>query len=225
MLRNGPAFTTTQIDNFTIIRDDVLPGGTKRRALSKWLPQLKPDHFIYAGSVYGSGGWALAEACRDLGFKYTLALSKSDYRPHWLDLIDGKIIWHDPQPVDQIYQLYADEKGLLPLGYDDPLFKTCLADVFRETDIDPSEIWLPCVSGVLLQSAQIAWPDKKINTVCVAKNHGDIGNAIKYQALEKYHQPARNPPPYPANAFSDAKLWQFIQQFALKDALIWNTSS
>ncbi|PZP53752.1 MAG: hypothetical protein DI586_10675 [Micavibrio aeruginosavorus] len=224
MLRKGSTFSTTQIDDKTILRDDLLPGGTKRRALQRWLPSLNQSHFIYAGSVFGSGGWALAEACRDLGFTCTLALSRSDYSPQWLEQIDCQIEWFAPQPVEHIYKSYGHDKKLLPLGYDDLGFKSCLAEVFGSLDRNHSEIWLPCVSGVLVQAAQIAWPEARINAVCVAKNHGNIGNAIQYQAAEKYHQPAHELPPYPANLFSDAKLWQFVRQFALKDALIWNTS-
>lgn len=225
MLRvSDPGFTTTQVNNLTIVRDDLLDGGTKRRALVDWLPTLGTDHFIYAGSVYGSGGWALAEACRILGFRCTLALSRADYRPEWLNRIGCEIKWHNPQPVEHIYNLYEGTKGLLPLGFEDDGFKSCLVQIFRKLSFEPSEIWMSCVSGVLLNSAQMAWPDTKINAVCVARYHGDIGDAVKYQAPEKYHQAARELPPYPSNLFSDAKVWQFARQSALKDALIWNTS-
>lgn len=214
-----------QINDFQIARDDLLSGGTKRRALLKYLPQLNSDHFIYAGSVYGSGGWALAEACRDLGFHCTLVLSKSPYRPHWLDLIDCKIEWRDHQPVQDIYNSLSGQDTLLPLGLDDPAFHACLVEVFKNTEINnPPEIWMPCVSGTLIRCAQLAWPNIPMNAVCVAKHHGDLGNAVKYQAVEKYHQAAKEHPPYPANGFSDAKIWSFAKKFALKNALIWNTS-
>lgn len=212
-------------NGFNIVRDDLLAGGTKRRALLRWLPSLEQTHFIYAGSVFGSGGWALAEACRDLDFTCTLALSKADYRPQWLDAVDCKIEWFAPQPVEHIYKAYESDKGLLPLAFDDKGFRSALTQVFQELDMpETSEIWTPCVSGTLIRAAQLTWPTIKMNAVCSAKHHGDIGNAVKYQAPEKYYQPARDLPPYPANLFSDAKLWQFIRQFALKDALIWNTS-
>ena len=213
-----------RIGNLFIARDDLVPGGTKRRALINWLPTLGTNHFIYAGSVFGSGGWALAEACRDLGYSCTLALSKADYRPAWLDQIDCKIEWFDPQPVEHIYKIYEGDKGLLPLGYDDPGFASCLRDIFAALEFEPQSIWMSCVSGVLLRSAQAAWPNAQFNAVCVAKNHGDIGNATRHLALEKYHQPARELPPYPANIFSDAKIWQFARKLETPNTLIWNTS-
>lgn len=219
-----PDIKIERLDDFWIAREDLLPGGTKRRALLKYLPTLNSNHFIYAGSVYGSGGWALAEACRDLGYSCTLVLSKAHYRPHWLDAIRCEIEWVDPQPVEMIYNNLQDRKGLLPLGYNEPLFMNCLAEVFRGITISAPEIWMPCVSGTLIRSAQLAWPDIKMNAVCLAKHHGDLGHAVKYQAEEKYHQSAKLLPPYPANAFSDAKLWQFVSQLAAKNALIWNTS-
>ncbi len=213
-------------DQFYIAREDLLPGGTKRRALLRWLPEIKTDHFIYAGSVYGAGGWALAEACRDLGFRCTLALSKSEYRPHWLDRIDCTIEWHDPQPVQDILAIYKDHPGLLPLGFDDDAFRTHLSDIFRTVDVSAfSEVWMSCVSGTMLRAAQDAWPTTPLNAVCVAKHHGDIGKARKYDAAEKYHQAARYPPPYSAHAFSDAKTWIHAKESGLSGGLIWNTCS
>lgn len=216
-----------KIEDVWVVRDDLISGGTKRRALVQWLPTLGKRHFHYAGSVYGSGGWALAEACKELGYASTLHLAKSKYNPGWLDTIE-RVVWHDPQPVSDIYHSLLevkDEACLLPLGFNDTEFKNALTEIIKSIDVSPSEIWMPCVSGTLLQSAQTAFPGTAFNAVCVARHHGDTGNAKLYYAAGKYHQPAPVLPPYPANIFSDAKLWPFVRQFALKDALIWNTSS
>lgn len=214
--------------NFWIARDDLLPGGTKRRALVKWLPTLNADHFYYAGSVYGSGGWALAEACKDLGFECTLVLAESKYKPDWINSLTCNLEWRDAQPVQSIYDsliLGASAKHMvLPLGFDHAGFSEAVSEVIKSITITPSEIWMPCVSGTLVRSARIAFPDIPLNAVCTAKHHGETGNAKLYYANEKYHQPAASLPPYPANIFSDAKLWSFVRQFALKDALVWNTS-
>lgn len=214
------------IQGFNVLRDDLLAGGTKRRALVNWLPMLGATSFNYAGTVFGSGGWALAEACRDLGFDCRLYIARSEYRPPWTIKFRDKIIWCDAIPVSMILDVIPSGNGLtLPLGFDDPDFKSCLSSVFSEVEMDVTEIWMACVSGVLVSAAQAAWPDKTVNAVCVARHHGDLGRAVKYSAPEKYHRPAELPPPYPANIFSDAKLWRFARASGLKNALIWNTSS
>lgn len=216
--------------DFYVCRDDLLDGGTKRRALINYLPVFNSAHFFYAGTIFGSGGWALAEACNDLELDCTLLLASNDYRPQWTDKFSKQIEWHAPITVAALYdicRLKAAETGgiALPLGFDDPIFKNSMVKTLKETDVNPSEIWMSCVSGTLVNAAQAAWQAKPMNAVCVAKNHGELGTAKKYQAAEKYHQFSRDIPPYPSNIFSDAKIWSFARQFALKDALIWNTSA
>ena len=220
-----PPVSIEREGDFWIARDDKIAGGTKRRALIEYLPTLGKKHFIYAGSVYGSGGWAVAEACRDLGYNCTLVIARSKFIPAWINELECNLEWRDNQPVEAIYTSLHGLDGLLPLGFDDCDFITCLSKIFGQIDCAPAEIWMPCVSGVLVRAALAAWPDKKINAVCSARHHGDIGRAIKYIADQKYHQPALNRPPYPANAFSDAKLWHFVTRFGLKNALVWNTSA
>ena len=216
--------------DFYVCRDDLLNGGTKRRALVKYLPKLDSRKFIYAATVFGSGGWALAEACLDLGFDCKIIISDNKYKPHWTKKFSSQIEWQIPSPIQSLYafsqKLAAESDAIaLPLGFNDPAFKNCLTEALKEINMNPSEIWMPCVSGTLVKAAQSTWPGAKLNAVCVAKHHGDLGAARKYQAMEKYHQPARNPPPFSSNIFSDAKIWSFAHQFALKDALIWNTSA
>lgn len=225
-----PEFVIERHGDFYVCRDDLLDGGTKRRALLRYLPKLNATHFFYAGTVFGSGGWALAEACLDLGFRCTLFLSDHSYKPAWTEKFSAHIKWQAPNTVEHIHAqiiqaAQTDDALALPLGFDDPDFKACMVKVLKDIEMNQSEIWMPCVSGTLVNAAQTAWQEISINAVCVAKHHGDLGTARKHQAAEKYHQPAKEPPPYPANKFTDAKLWSFVRQFALKDALIWNTSA
>ena len=215
--------------NFYIARDDLIDGGTKRRALLEWLPTLNAKEFYYAGTVFGSGGWALAEACRDLGFFCHLLISKSEYIPGWAEKFSDHIEWHEPSTVMQLHEIALlkatrNDALALPLGFNDPGFEASMVKVFKAVDFTPPELWLPVVSGTLAKAACQVWPDPPIHAVCVAKNHDDLGNMKTYYAPEKYHRPANNMPPYPSHPYSDAKLWQFTSQFALKDALIWNTS-
>ena len=59
-------------DGFHVVRDDLLPGGTKRRGLTELLNALGADEYIYPSTAQGYGPVALAHACRDLGKKATL---------------------------------------------------------------------------------------------------------------------------------------------------------
>jgi len=82
-----------------------------------------------------------------------------------------------------------------------------------------SEIWTCSVSGTLTRALQKAFPHKVFKTVCVVKSgKGD------FTAPEKYHQPAKSPPPFPSCPYTDAKIWQFALEHAADDALLWNTA-
>lgn len=207
----------------------MIAGGLKTLALLRTLPKLNHSHFAYVGSVYGSGAWAVAEACAHLNYQCTLFMARSDYTPSWLPQIENtgaNLVWCDPLPVEtrhaQITQNHPDIFNL-PLGFDSPDFISDMTDVLKEAiKTPPPEIWLPVVSGVLARAACVAFPQTKINAVCVAKNHGCIGHATPIMAPEKFYRPALTPPPYPACPFSDAKLWQFAEKQAVSGAFILN---
>lgn len=214
---------------YNVIRDDKLQGGSKRRALVRWLAELDHDHFSYAGTVFGSGAWALAEACYDLGKHCTIYMARGKYQPIWLGRMNRlpcRIIWTDPLPVLEIEKqaVQNTEAHYLPIGFDHADFIRHMSAVFQKSLPHPEQIWLPNVGGTLLKAAIEAWPKADIRAVCAARLTEKLEGITCYQAPEKYHQPARMPPPYPACPFSDGKLWQFARQFAVTNAYIWNTS-
>lgn len=215
-----------------MVRGDLIAGGTKKLALLDYLPKRGSRHFAYAGTVYGSGGWALAEACAELGYDCNLFIAPAKYKPHWLGSIPqlgASLVWCAPKPVAAIHHdISANHPHLdnLPLGYDDPAFADSLASVVAATlrHHGLSEIWLPSISGVLARAAAQARPETPIHAVSAVKHPGNCGAAATtYCAPEKFHQPARNPPPYPACPFSDAKVWQFAAPMKKAGSIIWNT--
>ena len=213
----------------SVLRGDMIKGGLKKIALLRYLPTLNQNHFAYAGTIYGSGGWAVAEACQELGFKSTAFIARSKHIPRWINDIKKTgttLYWCDPLPVDHIHQNITDQYPdlcNLPLGFDTPDFIQIMANVLRGLcPTPPPEIWLPSLSGVLARAACTAFPDTRIHAVSAAKHHGDCGRATLHYAPEKFHQPARNPPPYPACPYSCAKIWQFAEKEAVSGALVVN---
>ena len=217
------------IDKFRIVRDDKIFGGTKRIALESWLPTLNVKQVIYAGSVFGWGVPAVAMACQTLGIKCTILMSQSSYDPPWMRAVQESstrlLIKKQPLPVEILHEEAAAHNDWyrLPLGFDDPGFRTALADHARTTPA-PERAWVPVVSGTLLRALEEAWPYTEFHGVCAARRHGYEGNAQLHMAPEKYSQPAQVPPPYPSCAFSDAKVWQFASKLGKQDDLIWNTN-
>lgn len=207
----------------------MVKGGAKTLALLRTLPRLNHSHYAYVGSVYGSGAWAVAEACAQLNYQCTLFMARSDYAPSWLSQIEkigANLVWRDPLPVQTLHTeitLNNPDMFNLPLGFESPEFISDMANVLKESiQTPPPEIWLSVVSGVLAHAVCLAFPKTKINAVCVAKNHGNIGHATAIIAPEKFYRPAVTPPPYPACPFSDAKVWQFAEKQAVSGAFILN---
>ena len=218
-----PPFIIEQRNSFYILRDDLLPGGTKRRALSL-LPSSK-DVF-YAGTTMGHGALALAHACADNGKQAHIYIGCEDDHPMIakLEKAGAAVHLYPPMPIANLHSLAVhDAKGstVFPPGFDMPEFEEALRRSVTDLDVSPySEIWTVSVTGVLTRSLKKAFPAKTFKTVSVVKSN----DSCDFMAPEKYHQPAKNPPPYPACTYTDSKIWQFVLAHAAPNALIWNTA-
>lgn len=220
-------------DRFWVVRDDVVPGGTKQIVLRKVLPELNETHFVYTASVFGKGGPALAFACAELGFKCTLFIAKSTVTVPWIEEVKAlgtRLIWTDLMPVVEIEQMawqYAlqNDAFCLPLGFSSEQFHTHLVEYARLLPFKPTEIWCPIVSGTMAHGLESAFPDAKLNGVSVVKHHEYRGFGEVYRAPEKFVRGAAIAPPYPSWTYSDAKVWRFAKKFGIDDAVIWNSNA
>ncbi len=214
---------------YSILRGDLIRGGLKKLPLLKYLPEQNHKHFAYAGTVFGSGGWALATACEELEYKCTLFIAKSKHTPDWINDLNPhscELVWCNPTPVEQIkadIEQSHPDLHMLPLGFDDPSFINHTAQTLKELIPDPpNQIWLSALSGVLARSACLAFSETDIIAVSPVKHVGDCGRAKIIPAPEKFHHPAITLPPYPSCPYSCAKIWQFAHLQASQNAYIIN---
>lgn len=216
--------STLDSPHLTILRDDLLPGGTKRRALSTLVRTL-PHHIFYAGTVMGHGALALAYACAEAGRTAQIMIAADDAHPFVQKLrgAGARVYTHRPMPIAALHALagdaaceYSGGGFVFPPGFSTPEFDDALAKALADFDAAPyPEIWVASVTGTLARALKKAHPGKKIITVSVVKNgEGD------FTAPEKYHQTSKSPPPYPACPYTDAKLWQFATRHAAPGALL-----
>lgn len=217
--------TVERINQFNILRDDMVVGGTKRRAMDVLLKSIADNHIYYAGTVMGHGALALSQACRDQNKQAHIYICGDENNGMIEKLRAAGAAVHlcPPMPVDALYDFMsqeADGYATLPPAFDMPEFETALANALTEIDVSPySEIWTTSVTSTLTRALKHAFPGKPFKTVSVVKS-----GAGDFTAPEKYHQPAKSPPPYPSCRYTDAKLWQFASLHAAPDALIWNTA-
>ncbi|HOO50242.1 MAG TPA: hypothetical protein PLK94_03025 [Alphaproteobacteria bacterium] len=216
-------------NGISILRGDKIRGGLKKLALLEYLPQLNHTNFAYAGTVFGSGGWALATACEELGLRCSLFIAKSKHTSQWINDLNPNtcdLIWVDPKPVEQIkseIETTRPDLYMMPLGFDNPDFIKSMAKTLKDIiPTPPPQIWLSALSGALARAACLAFPETEIIAVSPVKHVGDCGHARIIFAPEKFHHPAQTPPPYPACPYSCAKIWQFVDLQANNKAYIIN---
>ncbi len=216
-------------EGFLVVRDDLLPGGTKRRAIhalfdGRW-------EYVYASPVYGYAQLALAYAARDHDKQATIFCAK---RGVWHELtIAANKVGATIHEVEHGYlnvvraraREYCEARGavLLPFGLDDPRFIEALTEVARALPMTPTEVWSVVGSGCLSRALQLAWPSARVYGVRVGAEP-KAGRAVVFQAAEKYEQNARVMPPFPSSRNYDAKMWAVVKQHATPGALIWNVS-
>lgn len=219
--RHGPVY---------VVRDDYIPGGTKRRVIGQMIAGAQ--EVVYASPAYGYAQVALAYACRDIGIRATVFTARRKrYHARTIEAREaGAQVIGVPygylSVVQKAAREYAEAHGalLLPFGFDTPEFIEALASVARRIPVDPSEVWTVAGSGTLSRALQLAWPQAQFHAVQVGRPP-NIGRATLYTAPEPFERDARVPPPFPSTSNFDAKAWRFILRHASEGALFWNVAS
>lgn len=227
-----PAPTLREHGGFIVVRDDLLPGGTKRRVLARLFAQERPLEACYASPAYGYAQIALAYAARDLGIQATVFVAKrSALHPRTAEAkAAGARIVQVPHGYLSNVQAkargYCEATGasLIPWGLDTPEHREALSAIARALPIAPREVWCVAGSGMLTRSLQAAWPAAKHFAVRIGANPA-IGRAVVIAAPERYEAPAAAPPPFPSCSNYDAKAWRFMRERASAGALFWNVGA
>jgi cysteine synthase len=215
---------------YYVVRDDQIAGGTKQRAL---VGLIEPGvEYVYATPAYGYAQIALAVAARSHGARATVFVAKRK-QPH-ARTIEAKAAGATLIQVPYGYlsnvqakaRAYCAATGatLLPFGFDSPAFTARLAEAARALDYRPAEVWVVVGSGTLYRALRSVWPDARFNVVQVGKAFSD-DQARVFVAPETFEQDARQRPPIPSCSNYDAKVWQFLRQYAVPGALWWNVAA
>ena len=231
---NLPKTVIKEYDGIKVVRDDLLDGGTKRRAFTVYV-KSKPeiDEFVYASPRQGYAQLSLAYACKDLGKKCTVTVPKGER--YWLtnkaEEIGANII---EVPMGYLTNIQAKAKKyclknaahLIPFGGDHPVIVEAMRQTALSLDVNPTEVWTVMSSGVLSRGLQSAWPNAKVYGVRIGHNTTRIeqGRAETFKSDYKFHQECKEleRPPFPSSLTYDSKAWSFIQEHASKGSLFWN---
>lgn len=212
-----------------VVRDDLIPGGTKARILPAMIEAGR--EYVYASPAYGYAQVALAIVARQIGATATVFVAqRGALHPRTREARDaGARIVQIPygylsnvQAKARAYAAEADAE-LLPFGLDTEPFTAGLAAVARSLPVTPAEVWCVAGSGALTRALQRAWPNAAHHAVIVGAVR-DSGTARRWDAPESFERDAKEPPPFASCSNYDAKAWRFIVRHASPGALFWNVA-
>jgi hypothetical protein len=240
--------------NVNVIDDGKLLGGTKQRALIRFI-ELHSDYdeFVYAGPSIGFAQVALTAACVKMHKKATLFIQNiQDVIPHltfWCQKMGATVfIFYDKLSVaEQAAKDYVDSKNnkafLIPFGLDSGDYVKFLHEELLKVihpEINPKRLWLVIGSGTLLRVLARIWDKTEFFPVQVGRGiwkdqydpevwvrMGEEKRINELKAPQKFFESVfgRNLPPYDSTSSYDAKVWQQVIKYAKEGDYIWNVAS
>lgn len=227
-------FVITEVDGLKIVRDDLFPGGTKRRAFLGLVNGISESEFVYAADYYGYAAYAIALVAMDIGKKVKLFYPspKRDtdifIKATSLPNVSYEVVENAQTQVEAsvFAKGYASENDarFFPIGLDFPEFGEELKKVVEQAEIEAPEIWCMGGSGTLGRALQRAYPHIPVNIVSVGTSNFNGGTNTVYNAPETLDDEAEIKPPYPSCGHYDAKVWRFVLQNAKPGSYIWNVA-
>jgi hypothetical protein len=226
-----PMLKIERINGILVVRDDAVPGGTKRRVLPELL--AGSTEYVYASPAYGYAQVALAHACNDVGSRATIFTAKRrDLHPRTIEAkrAGARIVLVPTGYLTNVQskaERYCEATGatLLPFGFDSPEFRTRLSAIARSIDVHPEEVWTVAGSGTLTRALQAVWPYARFHAVQVGRPP-IVGRASLHVAPEPFERDAAIKPPFPSCSNYDAKAWRFLQAEGPRPVtLFWNVAA
>lgn len=221
----------------TVVRDDLLPGGSKIR----FLPHLVKGagEVVFGGPFCGGAPLALSVLGQQTGQKITLFYAARENlhpRQEAARANGANLVFVRPgymTVVQSRAREYAAAAGalFLPLGFDVPAAEEPYVEVMREVRArvgSPAEVWCATGSGMLARCLGLAFPDSMIKAVVVglASRHGKQAFGPNVQLLEcgyRFEQEARGEvPPFPSCPNYERKAWELCASESRGSVLFWN---
>lgn len=222
---------------FRVVRDDLLPGGTKQRAWRAFT-DTKETELVYAGPWNGYAQVALAVIAKKLNKRATVFVGRKDYVTNLRAIEHGASLRVRGGATLKVLQSAATKYAkadpnrlLLPFGFGADEIKRALTQAIREAlpsnlpSNQPHRFWLASGSATLVQVLHEVFPQATFNVVQVGKTIWEDmvpKNTVIHVAPEQFYEPTVELPPYPSAPTYDAKVWQFVCEHGQPGDIIWN---
>lgn len=226
--------------NITVVRDDLLDGGSKTR----FLPYLieGAEEVVFGGPFCGGAPWALSVlGKRSQGrLRVTLfyAKRKALHRRQLAARANGaRLVEVSPGYMSNVQakaRAYAAKAGalFLPLGFDLPQAEQPFVEAMqgvRAAIGGADQVWCCAGSGMLARCLGRAFPDAAIHAVAVglASRHDaqPFGpNVMLHECPYDFAEETRASAPFPSCPNYDRKAWERCIREARGRVLFWNVA-
>lgn len=231
-----------------VVRDDLMPGGTKARGADCLIGNdTQTQEWVYGSApACGYAQVSIPYVTNRYNKKTVLFMAKRNMdnlhefqkkgmslgaEYHWVP--NGMLTVTQKRAKDYV-AASPETRKLLPIGLDHPLVIKCLAKVAQSLDVVPDEVWTVGSSGTLSRALQTAWPEAEVHVVHSGghkMSEREIGRAVYHETLYKFEQPVKEDelPPFPTVNNYDAKAWspmkRWHEQMGRKGTvLFWNVA-
>lgn len=226
---NPPLVIEELKPNFLVVRDDLLPGGTKQRCAVDFIKTIKENEVVYVGPEIGLAQAAIGVAAKLTGKIATFFTSIYGKQLTSASIKARKcgtrIIDVGPLPLKETRikaEEYCKKNGAmqLPFGFDSPKTLEILSNNIKEAATDKrlsqiDNIWVAAGSGTLANALRKVFPLSTIHMVQVGKEiYQDMipPNSVIHVAPYKFSEPTKILPPYPAIPEYDAKVYEIMEK-------------
>jgi 1-aminocyclopropane-1-carboxylate deaminase/D-cysteine desulfhydrase-like pyridoxal-dependent ACC family enzyme len=238
--------TINQYDGIYVLRDDLLPGGTKRRSIESFVKQTNFKEYIYPGTSRGAAIVALGYAVAKYRKKGVVFIAErktpNELMQEALDAGEGYLEYkYIPMgfypKIKKACERYCKDDDLkiyIKSGNDTPFAVNHIAQVAAEVGKHkgPFDVVLAaCSSGTLIRGIQRSGiADRYVGVATGQKgiNPGPLAEVIAHNELQKFeaNPPKDLRPPYPTVLNYDGKVWQYALVEKKKNPnariLVWN---
>jgi hypothetical protein len=221
------------IDNIYVVRDDLIPGGTKRCFADRLI--APSTEVVYASPVFGGAQIAIAHAAAERGAQATIFCAKRN-KPHDRTLeawrAGAKIVQVPSGYLSNVKakaRAYCEKTGaiMLPFGLETPTAFAAIADRARLATAGVGavdQVWCVGGSGVLARGLQQGITAGSFHVVQIGRklSNKEAGKAKIYEHPLDFSQDAKIIPPFPSCSNYDAKCWEYIKRHSSGRVLFWN---
>lgn len=230
-------FTVQDFGDISVVREDLLPGGSKLRFLPYLIPQGATE-VVFGGPFCGGAPLALSVLGREFGIRTTLfyAQRKTLHRRQLLAQANGARIVQVPMGfmtnVQAKARTYAQQAGacFLPLGFDLPAaeepFIAAVQRVRRDVGT-PAQVWCATGSGMLARCLGRAFPESEVRAIAVGlasrwKEQPFPSNVTVTPADLPFARESHASAPFDCCPNYERKAWEVCVREGRGKRLFWN---